>query len=44
LTQRQFAVLTAVAPRGLTQTTSCAPPGIDRSTLADLVARMIAKA
>lgn len=44
LTQRQFAVLTAVeADEGLTQTDLVRATGIDRSTLADLVARMIAK-
>lgn len=44
LTQRQFAVLTAVeAKEGLTQTDLVRATGIDRSTLADLVARMIAK-
>ena len=40
LTQRQFAVLEAVAARsGLTQTDLVKATGIDRSTLADLVAR-----
>lgn len=44
LTQRQFAVLEAVAARsGLTQTDLVKATGIDRSTLADLVARMTAK-
>ena len=44
LTQRQFAVLTAVAENeGLTQTDLVRATGIDRSTLADLVARMIGK-
>lgn len=43
-TQRQFAVLAAVARNeGLTQTDLVRATGIDRSTLADLVARMIAK-
>ena len=43
-TQRQFAVLTAVAAHeGLTQTDLVRATGIDRSTLADMVARMIAK-
>ncbi len=43
-TQRQFAVLTAVARNeGLTQTGLVRATGIDRSTLADLVARMITK-
>lgn len=41
LTQRQFAVLEAVSLRGgLTQTDLVKATGIDRSTLADLVARM----
>ena len=41
LTQRQFAVLEAVSLRaGLTQTELVKATGIDRSTLADLVARM----
>ena len=41
LTQRQFAVLEAVSHRaGLTQTDLVRATGIDRSTLADLVARM----
>ena len=44
ITQRQFAVLTAVARNeGLTQTDLVKATGIDRSTLADMVARMIAK-
>ena len=44
LTQRQFAVLSAVAENeGLTQTDLVRATGIDRSTLADLVARMIGK-
>ena len=44
LTQRQFAVLSAVAENeGLTQTDLVHATGIDRSTLADLVARMIGK-
>lgn len=44
LTQRQFAVLEAVAAKaGLTQTDLVRATGIDRSTLADLVARMEAK-
>jgi DNA-binding MarR family transcriptional regulator len=43
-TQRQFAVLAAVAENeGLTQTDLVKATGIDRSTLADLVARMIGK-
>ena len=43
-TQRQFAVLSAVAANeGLTQTDLVRATGIDRSTLADLVARMIGK-
>ena len=43
-TQRQYAVLSAVAAReGLNQTDLVRATGIDRSTLADLVARMIAK-
>lgn len=43
-TQRQFAVLEAVDHRsGLTQTDLVKATGIDRSTLADLVARMTAK-
>lgn len=44
LTQRQFAVLTvAAAADGLSQSDLVRATGIDRSTLADLVARMIAK-
>jgi MarR family transcriptional regulator, temperature-dependent positive regulator of motility len=44
LTQRQYAVLTAVASNeGLTQTDLVKATGIDRSTLADMVARMITK-
>ncbi|MEG1029707.1 MAG: MarR family transcriptional regulator [Brevundimonas sp.] len=44
LTQRQFAVLEAVSVRsGLTQTDLVKATGIDRSTLADLVARMTSK-
>ena len=44
LTQRQYAVLTAVAHNpGLTQTDLVRSTGIDRSTLADMVARMISK-
>jgi len=44
LTQRQFAVLAAVSDNeGLTQTDLVHATGIDRSTLADLVARMIGK-
>ena len=43
-TQRQFAVLAAVAENeGLTQTALVRATGIDRSTLAELVARMIVK-
>ncbi|HYC73335.1 MarR family transcriptional regulator [Brevundimonas sp.] len=43
-TQRQFAVLEAVSHRsGLTQTDLVRATGIDRSTLADLVARMTTK-
>lgn len=43
-TQRQFAVLEACAGRdGLTQTDLVRATGIDRSTLADLVARMTSK-
>jgi DNA-binding MarR family transcriptional regulator len=43
-TQRQFAVLAAVAAdEGLTQTALVRATGIDRSTLAELVARMIGK-
>ena len=44
LTQRQFAVLEAVSQKsGLTQTDLVRATGIDRSTLADMVARMITK-
>ena len=44
VTQRQFAVLSAVAAdEGLSQTDLVRTTGIDRSTLADLIARMIAK-
>jgi DNA-binding MarR family transcriptional regulator len=44
VTQRQFAVLSSVAAHeGLTQTDLVKATGIDRSTLADLVARMIGK-
>lgn len=44
VTQRQYAVLAAVqADEGLTQSGLVKATGIDRSTLADLVARMIAK-
>lgn len=44
LTQRQFAVLATVADNeGLTQTDLIRATGIDRSTLADLVARMATK-
>ena len=43
-TQRQFAVLSAVASNeGLTQTDLVRATGIDRSTMADLVARMLTK-
>ncbi|MGZ8362744.1 MAG: MarR family winged helix-turn-helix transcriptional regulator [Caulobacteraceae bacterium] len=43
-TQRQYAVLEAVeADDGITQTGLVRATGIDRSTLAELVARMIAK-
>ena len=43
-TQRQFAVLCAVAgDEGLTQTDLVRATGIDRSTLAELVSRMIGK-
>lgn len=43
-TQRQFAVLEAVSVKeGLTQTDLVRATGIDRSTLADLVARMTTK-
>ena len=44
ITQRQFAVLAAVeAHEGLTQTDLVKINGIDRSTLADMAARMIVK-
>lgn len=44
VTQRQYAVLAAVAEHeGLTQTDLVRATGIDRSTLADMIARMIAK-
>ncbi len=44
LTQRQYAVLAAVAEHeGLTQTDLVRATGIDRSTLADMAARMIGK-
>lgn len=44
ITQRQYAVLAAVcANEGLSQTDLVRATGIDRSTLADLVGRMIAK-
>ncbi|HEY0600122.1 MarR family winged helix-turn-helix transcriptional regulator [Brevundimonas sp.] len=44
LTQRQFAVLEAVSHKsGLTQSDLVRATGIDRSTLADLVARMTTK-
>lgn len=44
VTQRQFAVLAAVAEHeGLTQTDLVRATGIDRSTLADMIARMTAK-
>jgi DNA-binding MarR family transcriptional regulator len=44
LTQRQYAVLCAVADdEGLSQTGLVRATGIDRSTLADMVARMISK-
>ena len=44
VTQRQFAVLSAVADHeGLSQTDLVRATGIDRSTLADLVGRMIGK-
>ena len=42
LTQRQFAVLAAAAERhGLTQTDLVRATGVDRSTLADMIARLI---
>ena len=44
ITQRQYAVLAAVAANeGLSQTDLVRATGIDRSTLADLVGRMIVK-
>ncbi len=44
ITQRQYAVMAAVAANeGLSQTELVRATGIDRSTLADLVGRMIAK-
>lgn len=44
ITQRQFAVLAAAAEReGATQTDLVRSTGIDRSTMADMVARLIAK-
>jgi len=44
ITQRQFAVMSAVADEeGLTQTQLVKATGIDRSTLAELVARMAGK-
>lgn len=44
LTQRQYAVLEVAAQKqGLTQTDLVKATGIDRSTLADLVSRMITK-
>lgn len=44
ITQRQFTVLSAAgAAEGLTQNDLVRATGIDRSTLADLVARMLAK-
>jgi DNA-binding MarR family transcriptional regulator len=44
ITQRQYTVLAAAAARdGLTQNDLVRATGIDRSTLADLVARMLAK-
>jgi len=44
VTQRQYAVLAAVAVReGLTQADLVRSTGIDRSTLAELVARMLGK-
>ena len=44
VTQRQYAVLSAVAAReGLTQADLVRATGIDRSTLAELVARMLGK-
>lgn len=44
ITQRQFAVLAAACEReGATQTELVRATGIDRSTMADMVARLIAK-
>jgi DNA-binding MarR family transcriptional regulator len=44
LTPRQFAVLVAVAEQeGLTQTELVEQTGIDRSTLADIVARLLSR-
>jgi DNA-binding MarR family transcriptional regulator len=44
LTPRQFAVLVAVADQeGLTQTELVEQTGIDRSTLADIVARLLSR-
>jgi DNA-binding MarR family transcriptional regulator len=44
LTPRQFAVLMAVAEEeGLTQTELVGRTGVDRSTLADIVARLLAR-
>lgn len=45
LTQRQYALLQALdgVPDGMTQTDLVRATGIDRSTLADLVARMLSK-
>jgi DNA-binding MarR family transcriptional regulator len=44
LTPRQFAVLTVVADEeGLTQTDLVERTGIDRSTLADIVARLLSR-
>jgi DNA-binding MarR family transcriptional regulator len=44
LTPRQFAVLTAVSQQeGLTQTDLVERTGIDRSTLADIVARLLSR-
>jgi DNA-binding MarR family transcriptional regulator len=44
LTPRQFVVLTAVSQQeGLTQTDLVERTGIDRSTLADIVARLLAR-
>ena len=45
LTPRQYSVLTTIAEEeGLTQTELVARTGIDRSTLADIVARLIGRA